>query len=164
MRTIKKRRRLEGKTDYKARLVMLKSRKDRVIFRKTNKYILGQFVKSENAQDKVSVSVSSKELVDYGWPSAAMGSLKSLTAAYLTGLLLGKKVADKEENAIAIFDTGLIRNIPKSRVYAFLKGAIDSGIKIPCKKEVFPDEKRIEGRHLKKEIHFEKIREKIKNG
>jgi large subunit ribosomal protein L18 len=162
MKTVKRRRK-EGKTDYQARLIMLKGERPRVIFRKTNKYVIGQYVKSEEAQDKVIVGVSSKQLEDYGWPKEAKGSLKSLPASYLTGLLLGKKIISKKEKGEAIFDIGLLRNIPKSRVYAFLKGVIDSGINLKCNEKIFPDEKRIKGEHLKNSIPkiFNTVKSKI---
>ena len=92
-RTIRKRR-LEGRTDYKARLYLLKSGKPRVIFRKTNRYLLAQIVVSEIAQDRVLVNVSTKDLIKYGWPEKLSGSLKSLPAAYLMGYLLVKKSKD----------------------------------------------------------------------
>ena len=156
-----KRRRREGKTDYKARLSLLKSGKPRIVFRKTNKYDIGQYVKSKEAQDSVIIGVNSSELLKFGWPMEMPGSLKSLPAAYLTGFLLGRKILDKENNVKAILDIGLLRNIKKSRIYAFLKGAVDAGVEIPCKKEVFPDESRITGRHMKRNIDFNKIKEKI---
>lgn len=159
MRTIKKRRRLEGKTDYRARLGMLKSNKSRVVFRKTNKYIIGQFIKSDEAQDKVSIGISSKDLEGFGWPKEASGSLKNLAASYLTGFMLGKKVIDKEGKVNAIFDIGLGRNIPKSRAYAFLRGVIDAGLAIACEKEVLPEEAKIKSR----QNNFDKIKEKIEN-
>lgn len=158
---IRKRRRREGKTDYKARLSLLKSGKARIVFRKTNKYLIGQYVKSKEAQDFVEVGVSSKELTKYGWPNDATGSLKSITASYLTGFLLGRKIIDKEGKTSAILDIGLLRNIPKSRIYGFLKGVVDAGVAVPCKKEMFPDESRIYGRHMKKNIEFEKIKEEV---
>jgi large subunit ribosomal protein L18 len=163
MRTIRKRRRTEGKTDYKARLNLLKSGKPRIIVRKTNKYIIGQFIKINEARDSVSVGIISKDLLDFGWPKEAVGSLKSLPAAYLTGLLLGKRVIEKEGKTKAVFDIGLLRNVKKSRIYAFLKGVMDSGLEIAGKKESLPDENRINGRHLKKQIPFEKIKEAINN-
>ena len=49
----------------------------------------------------------------------------------------------------------------KSKVYAFIKGIIDSGIKIRCKKEAFPEEERIKGEHLKNKVKFEEIKSKI---
>lgn len=156
-----KRRRHKGKTDYKARIGLLKSGKPRVIFRKTNSFVTGQYVESKEAQDKVIVGASSYELLKYGWPKEMSGSLKSLPASYLTGMLLGKKILDKDENASAILDIGLLRNIKKSRIYAFAKGIIDSGVDIPCSEEAFPDEARIIGRHMKRNPDFEKIKQKI---
>ena len=159
MRTIKKRRRLQGKTDYKARLVMLKSGIARVVFRKTNRYIIGQFIKSKEAKDFISVGLDSRELVAFGWPKSP--SIKSLPAAYLTGFLLGKKVIDKEGKTRAIFDLGLMRSIPKSREYAFLKGVIDSGVEISGDKKMFPEESRLLGKHLKNNVSVEAIKQKI---
>ena len=157
---MKPKRRREGKTDYKARVEMLKSRKPRVVFRKTNRYIIGQYTKSKEAKDYVVVGVNSKELLKYGWPSDLKGSLKSIPASYLTGFLLGKKVLDKNGEE-SIFDLGLLRNVKKSRAYSFLKGAIDAGMKIKCNAE-FPDESRIRGRHLKRAVeNFDEIKKNI---
>jgi large subunit ribosomal protein L18 len=158
-----KRRRMEFKTDYKARLNLLNSGKNRIIFRKTARYIIGQYVKSEEAEDYVILGLTSKELMKYGWPQSLQGSLKSIPASYLTGFLLGKKILDKEEKPEVIFDIGLLRSIPKSRIYSFLKGVIDSGIKVKYKEEMIPDENRIKGRHLKNSVPeiFNKIKETI---
>lgn len=163
MITIKKRRRTEGKTNYKKRLSLLKSEKPRIIFRKTNKYILGQYIKSHEAGDKIVVGLDSKALLKYGWPATMSGSLKSIPASYLTGLLLGRRVIDREGKIKAIFDIGLLRNTGKSRIYAFLKGVKDGGVEVPCNEKVFPDESRIRGRHMKKSVDFDKIKEKIEN-
>ncbi len=152
-------RRRKGKTDYKARRGLLKSGKNRIVFRKTNKYIIGQLIKSKEARDKVIVGITSKELLKYGWPENAKGSLKSLPASYLTGYLLGKKSKGEE----VVFDFGMIRNVYKSRAYGFLKGLIDSGIEIKSDKKVFPEKDRIEGKHLKNKIDFNKIKNKIEN-
>jgi large subunit ribosomal protein L18 len=159
MRTIKRRRK-EGKTDYKARLNLLKSALPRIIIRKTNKYVIAQYIKSEEAQDSIIAGANSKELLKYGWEKENAGSLKSLSACYLTGLLLGKKIKSTGENK-AILDLGLARSIKKSRIYAVLKGLTDAGIEIKHKKEIFPDDKRIRGEHLKNKIDFEKIKNKI---
>lgn len=161
MKRISKRRRLEGRTDYKARINLLRSGKKRIVFRKTNRYIIGQYVESKEARDFVSVGAMSKELLKYGWPENAVGGLKSLPAGYLTGFLLGKKISDKTEKAEAVFDIGLIRNVRKSRIYAFLKGVIDSGVKINAGKDIFPDEKRLKGEQLKNKIDFDKIKQNI---
>jgi len=158
---IKKRRRREGKTDYKLRMGLLKSEKPRIVFRKTNKYIIGQCVKSKNAQDYVVVGINSKDLLDYEWPAERAGSLKSLPACYLSGLLLGKKILKEEKGKEFIFDIGMLRHVPKSKIYAFLKGVIDAGIKTNTKGEVFPDEKRLKGEHTKVKDIFNKVKEKI---
>lgn len=152
-------RRIKGKTDYRARIKLLKSEFGRIVFRKTNKYIIGQYIESEEAKDKVIVGVNSKNLLNYGWPKEASGSLKCLAASYLTGFLLGKKILDREKNG-GVADLGLIRSIAKSKAYSFLKGVADSGINIKVKKEMFPEEKRIKT-SLKAKIEFDKIKQNI---
>lgn len=157
---MKFKRRQESKTDYKARKILLKSNKPRLIFRKTNRYIIGQYIKSQAALDFAVVGVNSKELLDFGWLKNAQGSLKSIPASYLTGFLIGKKIQDKGEEE-AILDIGLIRNVHGSRVYAFLKGAIDSGLKIKADEKILPAESRILGKHMSKEINVNEIKSKI---
>ena len=136
---IPRRRRLEKKTDYVARLALLKSGKARIVVRRTNRYIIAQLVNSNIAQDKVIVGITSKNLLSNGWQKEHIGSLKSLPASYLTGYLLGK-LAQKHHIKEAIFDIGMSRSFPRSRFYAVLKGAIDAGIKVPFKKEMLPTE------------------------
>ena len=153
MKTIR-RRRIEAKTDYKARLALLKSGRPRLVLRKSNRYIIAQIVTSEIAQDKIIVGISSKSLLEKGWPKEQAGSLKNLSAAYITGFLLGKmslKAGIKE----AILDIGLSRNIPKSRFYASLKGALDAGLSVPCKKDVLPAMETIKNEKISKV--FDKI-------
>ena len=131
-----RRRRHEGKTDYKARFFLLKSGKPRVVFRKTNKYLQAQVVISEIAKDKVIVTVSTKDLIKYGWPEKMSGSLKSLPAAYLMGILLAKKT----KITSGVLDIGLLSHVPKSRIYAFVKGMKEAGFEIPVKEDVLPDD------------------------
>ena len=158
MRTLKRRRK-ENKTDYLKRFKLLKSGLPRIVFRKTNKYLIAQYVISEEAKDKTDTGITSKILLKYGWPENFKGSLKSTPASYFTGLLIGKKVIDnKKETPIA--DFGMLRVLSKSKVHAFLKGLVDSGVKIKCKEENFPKEDRIFGKHLKKD--FSKIFNDIK--
>ncbi len=157
---VQKRRRRENKTDYLKRLKLLKSEKPRVIFRKTNKYIIAQYSISKEAQDYIKIGVTSKELLKYGWPENAIGSLKSTSAAYLTGYLIGRKIL-KEKLETPIIDFGMNPSIHKSRAYSFLKGIVDSGLKIKCEEKVFPDEERIKGEHLKHKIEFGKIKSNI---
>src|SRR3989344_2123520 len=160
---IPKRRRQENKTDFAKRLRLLKSDTPRIIFRKTNRYIIGQYVNSKAAQDSVKVNVSSKELINLGWPENIKGSLKSLPAAYLSGMLLAKKIDNKRLEKKITVDFGMNRNIHKSKIYAFLKGIDDAGIKIKAdeSKGVFPDADRIKGKHMKNRIPFEEIKSKI---
>ncbi len=159
MKRIQKRRRRENRTGYKKRLDLLKSERPRVVFRLTNKQAISQYVTSSNAQDKVEISLNSQELMKYGWPKEFAGSLKSITACYLTGYLMGKKIL--KENPI--LDFGMLRMLHKARPYAFIKGLIDAGVKIPCKEEAFPEEERIKGKSMKKDFsaEFEKIKSEI---
>lgn len=157
---IDKRRRRENKTDYLKRIKLLKSGRPRIVFRKTNKYIIAQLVQNKEAQDSVEMGITSKELTKYGWPEKTKGNLKSTSAAYLTGFLFGKKVLSSK-NKNPIIDFGMYKTIHKSKVYAFIKGLIDAGLKIECGKECFPDEKRISGEHMKIKIPFKEIKSQI---
>ena len=159
MRT-QKRRRKENRTDYLKRLKLLKGETPRIVFRKTNKYIISEYTVSKEAQDSVVMGMDSRKLNEYGWPKTAQGSLKSITASYLTGYLTGKTIL-KQKLAEPILDAGMNRVLHKNKIYAFLKGLIDSGIKINCKKEFFPEEERIKGDHLKNKIPFSEIKSKI---
>jgi len=161
MRTLKRRRK-EGKTDYLKRLKLLKSDSPRVVFRKTNRYILAQYITSSEAQDKAEISIISKKLEKFGWPKEFEGSLKSVPAAYLTGMLLGKEIK-KNKLETPIVDLGMIRALSKSKVFAFIKGLIDSGIEIKCDGKNFPEEERLSGKNLKKDFSktFKEIKSKI---
>ena len=157
---VQKRRRREFKTDYLKRLKLLKGGKPRLVFRKTNKYLIAQYTISVEAKDKIEIGFDSRDLLNYGWPKVAQGSLKSISASYLTGYLMGKKILkDKKEKPIV--DFGMIHTIHKTKVYAFIKGLIDSGVEIPCKEEAFPDESRINGEHMKNKINVSEIKSKI---
>jgi large subunit ribosomal protein L18 len=157
-------RKRQGKTDYKARMIMLKSGKLRVVIRKTNRYLDVQLIKSEEAKDKIIVSTSSKELMKKGWPKNEEGSLKSIPAGYLTGYLAGKKIIEKENKKPVILDIGLGRNTKGSRVYSVLNGLVDAGVNIPHDKKVFPSKEKIEGENVKKGLKdlIKKIKGEIK--
>jgi len=154
-------RRRRNKTNYTKRLILLKGNLPRLVIRKTNKYIILQIIESKKAQDKIIYSINTKELLKKGWPKELKGSLKSLPAAYLGGLLLGAKAKNLKEKII--LDSGLIPNTKGSKVYAAVKGVSDSGIKIKYNEKVMPSQERIEGANgkISKEI-FNKIKEKIK--
>ena len=159
---ISKRRRIENKTDYSKRLKLLKSETPRLVFRKTNRYVLAQYIVSIEAQDKIEIGISSKNLSTYGWPKEFEGSLKSLTASYLTGYLIGKQITKKKLET-PIIDFGMIRVIAKNKAFAFLKGVADAGVEVNCEEENFPEQERIEGKNMKKDFSktFKEIKSKI---
>ena len=136
------RRRREGKTDYKQRLRMLKSGKRRLCVRRSLNNITCQIVQYKPDGDVTLVSSDSKELKKFGW-SFHKGNIPS---AYLTGYLCGLR-AKKNKIENCILDEGLYSSIKGSRIYAVLKGAVDSGLKIPHSKEILPPEDRVKGKH-----------------
>jgi large subunit ribosomal protein L18 len=142
LRTMK-RRRMECKTDYKARKILLLSGVRRIVVRQTNKYFILQVVESDEAQDKVVATMTSKELLKNGWDVRKAGSLKSIPAGYLTGLLFAKKL-DKGK---FIMDLGMARTLKGGRVFAVLAGLVEGGLDIPADSKVFPGEDRLNGEH-----------------
>ncbi|MFH1359050.1 MAG: 50S ribosomal protein L18 [archaeon] len=150
-----KKRRQESKTNYTKRVILLKSGFPRLVVRKSNKYLILNIVESKKAQDKVVLTISTKNLLKYGWPEDKKGSLKSLAAAYLAGLLLGKKAKDKIKEKL-ILDSGLIPNTKGSRIYAAVKGVKDSGINISVGEKIFPDDEKI-----KKYDFFDDVKDKL---
>ncbi len=157
MKILPKRRRAEGKTNYLRRKRMLEGKKPRIVIRKSNRYLALQYVESKAAQDKIKVGVGTKDLLKHGWPKDKSGSLKSLAACYLAGLLFGEKIKNEEETAI--IDIGLIRSTKGSRIYAAVKGIVDAKANIIFNEKVFPDEKRIKTNNVKD--FFDKVKDKI---
>jgi large subunit ribosomal protein L18 len=159
-RIVKVRRRRENKTDYTARINLLKSGTDRLIVRKTNRYILMQVAKSSQAQDTVNFGTSSKELLKFGLSEKGGVSLKSISAAYLAGYLMGTKMKKAKINT-AIADFGLARSTKGNRLYAALKGVVDSGVALSCDAKMFPSPERLAGKDMKNKIDIEAIKLKI---
>ena len=155
MRTIKRRRK-EAKTDYKLRMGLLKSGKNRIVIRRSNSYISVQAVESHEAQDKVIKGVTSKDLLKNGWDVKFKGSLKSIPAAYLTGLLLAKDLKEKD----FILDLGMTKTIAGNRSYSVVKGLIDGGLKINASEKIFPSEERLNGTHMSEDV--QKVITKVK--
>jgi len=151
------RRRTEQKTNYKKRLSLLMSGKARVVVRKSNMYVYLQYVVHDTKGDIMKLSVSSKSLKKYGWTA----NLGNTSACYLTGYLFGKSVQEKKLSKELVFDIGLQKAQKKGRLFASLKGAIDSGLKIEANPDVFPDADRITGKHIKKEELFNKVKANI---
>jgi len=138
------RRKLEGKTDYKKRMGMLKSDLNRVVVRLKNSSCVVQLIKYEEVGDVTLVNTNSIELKKLGWKN----SLGNLPAAYLTGYMFGKK-AQKMGFKEGIFDLGMRSMVKGSRLVVLMKGVIDSGFNIPADiKEYLPTEDRIKGVHI----------------
>jgi len=145
------RRRRLGLTDYRARYKLVKSGLPRLVVRKTNRYIIVQVVKSREGGDETLLTVTSKKLADYGWRAG----FKNLPAAYLTGLLAGSLAKEKEVGRV-IVDIGFQRPVKGSRIFAAVKGFIDAGVEVPASEEIFPEEERLRGSHIRE--YFEALR------
>jgi large subunit ribosomal protein L18 len=145
---VKPRRHRERKTDYRRRLKLLRSKKPRIVVRKSLKAIRVQFIDFSPEGDKVLVSAISNELTkQYNWKH----SVSSTPAAYLTGLLAGKRAKEKgiEEG---ILDIGLYHPTAGGRMFASLKGVLDAGVACPHDDAMIPKEDRIYGAHINKDI------------
>jgi large subunit ribosomal protein L18 len=147
-------RRKDGKTNYRRRLALVKSGKDRVVIRKSLNNILIQIVSSTFEGDKTLTTAFSKELRDMGW-NFHCGNTPS---AYLTGYLCGKrakKIADE-----FILDIGLQRSIKGGRNYAALKGFVDAGCNVNVDESIFPPENRVKGENISS--YYEGLDESLK--
>ncbi|MCR8432865.1 MAG: 50S ribosomal protein L18 [Crenarchaeota archaeon] len=137
------RRRREGKTDYRARYKMLLSRKIRAVVRKSLRNVIVQFAEGAILGDRTLSYTHSSELRRYGWKY----SCGNVPAAYLTGFLAGLKARKANINE-AILDIGPQRSTRGNRLYAALKGLIDSGVQIPYDPDILPSAERIVGKHI----------------
>lgn len=138
------RRRRKGKTDYKSRRALVLSGLPRLVIRGTSKHIITQVIEAETTGDRVVVSANSRELQEkYGW----QGSCGNLPAAYLTGLLCGYRAVASGIRE-AVLDMGLQTPSRGARVFAALRGVIDTGVAVPHDKGILPDESRISGQHI----------------
>ncbi|MCJ7444733.1 MAG: 50S ribosomal protein L18 [Methanotrichaceae archaeon] len=156
------RRRREGKTDYHVRYRLILSKKPRVVVRKSNANMTMQLIIAEQQGDRTFLTINSKGLRDFGY---TMGT-GNLPAAYLTGLLFGKKMLTLGYKE-GIVDIGLHASTRGARVYAAIKGVVDAGVLIPHSSVVFPGDERIRGDHIRdytgKDVvaQFEIAKEKI---
>lgn len=137
------RRRREKKTDYRLRKRLVSSKKIRLVIRKSLKHLYLQLIEAKVDGDRVLAHANTKELFKYGWK----GGTGNLCAAYLAGLLLGKRALEKGYN-YAILDLGMYSITEGNRLFAALKGALDAGMEIPHSEEILPDEDRIRGKHI----------------
>ena len=107
-----------------------------------------QFIEYYPEGDKILVTAISNELIkNYKWKY----STATIPAAYLTGLLAGKKANDKGIKE-CILDIGRYRPTTGNKLFAALKGVMDAGVDCPHDGTKIPSEDRILGKHLNKEI------------
>jgi large subunit ribosomal protein L18 len=137
------RRRRSGATDYRARKKAIMSRSTLLAVRISGKNVTAQFLKPTVTGDVVLSSSHSHTLRKVGWK----GSLKSLPACYLLGLWAGKK-AKQEGIESAILYNGPSPFVKGSRISAFVKGVIDSGVRVPFSEEALPSEDRLKGSNI----------------
>ena len=137
------RRRREGRTDYRRRLRLLRSGQARAVVRKSLNQTQIQIVSYDGRGDRVIASAVSNELKDLGWT----GSTGNVPAAYLTGLLAGRRAVAKGL-AAAVLDIGVQRPAPGGRLFAAAKGLVDAGVQVPHGEGIVPTEGRLRGEHL----------------
>lgn len=159
------RRRLDQRTDYKARLALLKSGKPRLVVRRSLNSMRIQVVNYEKGGDKTVVEETSKSLRKLGWK----GHTGNLPASYLTGLMAGSKALQKGVKE-CVLDMGLHTVTKGSGLFAAVKGAVDAGLKIPVSEEMLPSDERLKGGHIARwakgsgagiENNFEEVKKKI---
>ncbi len=151
--TLDYRRKREGRTNYRLRLKILSSRKNRVVVRKSLNNVQIQIIKLNILGDNVLISASSRELIKYGW-KAHKGNLSS---AYLVGFLCGLK-AKKSKLDSGVLDLGMYRAVEKSIFFSAVKGLLDAGFKMNVNEKVIPNNDRIFGKHI--ENYAKMIKEK----
>ncbi len=144
---VKERRRREGKTNKEKRLALLKSKKPRLVVRIGNNQIVAQIIKYNPKGDETIVNTTSHELKKYGYS----GHKGNASAAYLTGMLCGKKALAKQIKE-AVLDIGLRTPVKGSNVFAALRGAVEAGMLIPHDEKVFPNDEKIKKREIEKII------------
>ena len=160
--SVKPRRRREGKTDYRKRLKLLRSGKVRIVVRKSLKNTQVQFVEYKESGDNILISASSNELINkYNWKF----STSSTPVAYLTGILAGKRAKDKGIDE-CVLDIGRHPPVTGSKLFASIKGVIDAGVECPHDEGKIPNDDRIIGKHIDKEIMpaVNNIKNKITGG
>jgi len=134
------RRRREGRTNYHQRLRLLLSKKPRMVVRRSARHTKIQLTIPGDEGDMILSSATSMDLMKYGYS----GSTGNTTAAYLTGLLFGYRAIGKGHSE-GVLDIGLHASTSGSRIYAALRGAVDSGMDIPHDPVIFPSDERIRG-------------------
>jgi large subunit ribosomal protein L18 len=129
------------KTNYRKRSALLISKRYFITVKVSNQNVAAQVLKPTAMGDIVIASSHSRELKKHGWK----GSMNSLPACYLTGLLLGKKCMENGTKN-AILYTG--RDRFTKRIAACIKGIISAGVDVPVSDQSLPKESRISGQHI----------------
>jgi large subunit ribosomal protein L18 len=135
------RRRRNGETDYRARKKMISSSDPILAVRVSSKNVSAQFIRPEPEGDRVLSSSHSRNLRKMGWN----GSLKSIPACYLLGLLAGKKAKESGVEKANLY-SGVSRFVDGSRVSALVKGVKDAGVDVPMSDEAAPSEESLSGK------------------
>ncbi len=138
------RRRRNGKTDYRKRKIMILSNIPRFVVRCSLKHIYAQIIDAHSIGDKTLVSASSQEVSKkFGWKAYC----RNLPMAYIIGFLIGYKALSQGIDR-AILDIGLKKASKGGRVFATLKGAVDTGLNMQYNAKIMPPESRIRGEHI----------------
>jgi large subunit ribosomal protein L18 len=145
--TMQYRRKREGRTDYKKRLVLLKSGLPRLVIRASNKSVQAQLVQYGADGDHILATARATELAKHGWKT----STGNTPAAYLTGVLLASKLKKHKVDDV-IVDIGLQKHHKGGRLYAVAKGAIDGGLNVRVGEDVLPSEERVNGGHIDEQL------------
>jgi large subunit ribosomal protein L18 len=151
------RRRRSGRTDYRARLNLLRSPKPRLVVRKTNRAIIAQVVSWSETGDMTLAHATSKALQKYGFPGKC-----NAPSAYLTGFLVGRMAAHAGVKAVNL-DIGLQTSTQGSIIFCALKGAIDAGLQSSLDEAKLPPAEHMNGTHLKQNEAFTKAKAAIEH-
>jgi large subunit ribosomal protein L18 len=151
-------RRTRGLTDYHQRLKLLKSGLTRAVIRRTNNNMIVQLVDYDQNGDKILTSARSVDLKKLGYDLHT----GNMSAAYLTGMLAGKRFLNKKLSGDVIVDLGLQKIEYGSRLFAAVKGLVDIGVSIKVGDAVFPEDSRIKGEHLIQDNAVEVVEKTIK--
>ncbi len=142
-RRVPYRREREGRTNYHYRRGLLRSGKPRLVARISLKHVRAQIVSAKEEGDEVLTSAFSKELSEWGWK----GYTANTPSAYLVGLLCGFRALEEGLDE-AVLDIDRFVASPEAKIFAVLKGALDSGLYIPHDEGVLPSDERCAGEHI----------------
>lgn len=152
---VERTRRKKSITNYKKRLVLLKSGIPRLIVRRTNKRVIVEVADYKPEGDKVLATVASNELSKFGWVPHC-----NIPSAYLTGFLIAKKMKALKFDGELILDIGLYKPIKNNVIFAAAKGCIDGGLNVRGNIEF--DESRLKGEHIKEFVESDpSVKEKL---